>query len=63
MQLSAEILLELQKAASRVAKRVRDPEIMRQACERMDRLRAAIQQKHGFLNIGVPAIRQLRDRA
>ena len=40
---------------------VRDPEVMRQACERMDRRREEIRQKHGVLDIGVPAIRELRD--
>ena len=38
---------------------VRDPEMMRQACVEMDRLRGEILQKHGVLNIGVQAIRQL----
>jgi hypothetical protein len=40
---------------------VRDPEVMRQACEDMDRLREEIYQREGLLDIGVPAIRALRD--
>ncbi len=37
------------------------PEAMRLACERMDRLREEIRRRHGTLDIGVPAIRELRD--
>ncbi len=33
---------------------------MRRACERMDRIREEIRAKHGILDIGVPAIRELR---
>ena len=40
---------------------VRDPERMRQACERMDRMREEVRRRHGILDIGVPAIRELRD--
>ena len=56
-----ELLAELQEAADRAARGVRDPEVMRRACERMDRMREEIRQKHGVLDIGVPAIRELRD--
>ena len=57
----AQVMAELQAAAERAAKGVRDPEIMAKACERMDRLREEIRQQHGILDIGVPAIRELRD--
>ena len=56
-----QLLAEMQEAADRAAKGVRDPEVMRQAAESMDRLREAIRQRHGTLDIGVPAIRELRD--
>lgn len=56
-----EILRELQEAADRAAKGIRDPEVMRQACENMDRIREEIFAKHGILNIGLPAIREIRD--
>ena len=36
--------------------------IMRQAAASMDRLREEIRQKHGLLDIAVPAIREFRDR-
>ncbi len=54
-------MAELQEAADRAAKGSRDPEIMRLACESMDRQREEIRRKHGILDIGVPAIRELRD--
>ena len=57
-----ELMAELRLAADRAAKGIRDPEIMRQACESMDRLREEIRKKHGILDIGVPEIRELRDR-
>lgn len=56
-----ELMAGLQEAADRAAKGIRDPEEMRKACEHMDRLSEEIFQKHGILDIGVPAIRELRD--
>jgi len=56
-----QVMAELQAAADRAAQGIRDPEIMLQACERMDRLREEIRRQHGILDIGVPAIRELRD--
>ena len=55
-----EIRAEIEAAVRRAMSGVRDPEAMRRACERMDRIRDEIRQKHGILNIGVPAIRELR---
>jgi hypothetical protein len=57
----AQVMAELQEAAERAAKGIRDPESMSKACDRMDRLREEIRQKHGILDIGIPAIRELRD--
>ena len=37
-----------------------DPEIANRIRERGDRIREEILQKHGVLDIGVPAIRELR---
>ena len=56
-----QIMAELQAAADRAAKGLHDPEIMAKACGRMDQLREEIRRKHGILDIGVPAIRELRD--
>jgi hypothetical protein len=56
-----QVMAELQAAADRAANGIRDPEVMLKACERMDRLREEICRNHGILNIGVPALRELRD--
>jgi hypothetical protein len=56
-----QLLAQLQEAADHAATGVRDPERMRQACERMDRLGEEIRKRNGILDIGVPAIRALRD--
>lgn len=61
--LPPELLAEVEEAADRAARGVRDPEIMRRACESMDRLREEIRRRHGVLDIGVPALRELRDGA
>ena len=58
--ISPEIFAELQEAADQAAKGVSDPEARREACERMDRRREALFREHGLLDIGVPAIRELR---
>ena len=52
---------EMEEAARIAMSPVRDPEVMRRACEEMDRISEEIYQKHGLLDIGVPAIRELRD--
>ena len=57
----AELMAELQQAANNLANGVRDPDEARKACERMDRLGEEIRRRHGVLDIGVPAIRELRD--
>jgi hypothetical protein len=44
-----------------VSAKLLDPEISRRIRERADRIREEIRQKHGVLDIGVPAIRELRD--
>ena len=40
----------------------RDPEAVRRACERMDRMREETFQRVGLLDIAVPFIRELRDQ-
>lgn len=56
-----ELLAEMQRAVDLAAQGVRDPEAMRRACEDMDRLSDEIYRREGLLDIGVPAIRALRD--
>lgn len=58
---SSAIEHEFQIAVEHAMKGVRDPEAMREAAERMDRMREDIHRKHGILDLGVPAIRDLRD--
>ena len=57
----AEVLAEMERVARAAMTPFRDPEVMRRACQEMDRIREEIFQKHGILDIGVPAIRELRD--
>jgi len=51
---------EFQAAVRQAMSGVRDPEAMRRAAERMDRMREETYRRHGLLDIGVPAIRELR---
>lgn len=58
-----EVMAELEEAARLALAGVRDPEAMDRASARMDRMRDEVRRKHGILDIGVPAIRELRDEA
>ena len=59
--ISTEILAEMQEAVDRAAQGVRDPERIKRARQSMDHIREEIRKEHGILNIGVSAIRALRD--
>jgi hypothetical protein len=50
---------DLQEAVDRVLRGVRDPEAMRRAAERMDRMREAMPET----NVAVELIREARDDA
>ena len=56
-----DLMSRMQEAADRAAKGIRDPDRMRRACENMDEISEKVRQRHGVLNIGTPAIRELRD--
>jgi hypothetical protein len=56
-----EELAAMRAAIGRAYQGVRDPEAMRKAAERMDRMREETYRRHGLLDIGLPAIRELRD--
>jgi hypothetical protein len=56
-----EIMAELQEGIERAMKGIRDPEAMRIACERMDRIREEVYRRNGLLDFAVPTIRALRD--
>jgi hypothetical protein len=56
-----EVVADLEEAARYAASGVRDPEVMRRACERMDRIREENRRKFGVQDIGVRIIREMRD--
>lgn len=58
---SPELRAQLERALSTALTRSRDPELMRLACERMDRMREANRIRFGEQNIGVDFIREMRD--
>jgi hypothetical protein len=57
----ADLMAEMKEAADRAAKGIRDPAEVKRARESMDRIREEIHREHGILEIGTPAIRELRD--
>ena len=58
--ITPELEAEFQAAVQQAMASRRDPEAMRKASERMDRLREETYRQHGLLDFGVPAIRELR---
>jgi hypothetical protein len=61
--LSDDLIAELCEAAKFGLQRTRDPEVMKKTRQEMIELREAIFRRNGLLDIGVPAIRELRDGA
>ncbi len=59
---SKRTMAEMQEAAECAAKGIRDPQLLKHARRSMDRIREKIRKEQGILDIGVPAIRELRDR-
>jgi hypothetical protein len=55
-----ELRAEFDEAVRRAMSGKRDPEVMRKACEHMDRLRKEIRRQYGVQEIGVDLIRELR---
>ena len=51
---------EIQAAVDHVLKRVRDPEVMRRAAERIDRMREEMRQRVGNVDLAVLLIRDTR---
>ncbi len=59
-----EYITELEEAVNRLLRGTRDPEAMRKACERMDRMREEMRQRHvGEVEFAVDLIRESRDEA
>ena len=57
-----ELAIEMQEAVGNAVKGVRDSQRIKRARESMDRIREEIRKEHGVLDIGVAAIRELRDQ-
>ena len=62
MSIDTSIMIELQEAADRASKKVRDPDVMRRACARMDAAREELAMRVGTLNVAVDLIRDLREQ-
>ena len=58
--ITPEVEAEFQEAVRQAMSPKRDPEAMRKAAERMDRMREETFREHGLLDIGVAAIREPR---
>jgi hypothetical protein len=56
-----EAIAELEEACDRIMRRERDPEAMRRAAERMDRMREEMRQRVGTVDLAVQLIRETRD--
>lgn len=56
-----EVMAELRAAVANAIKGVRDPEAMRKAAERMDRMREEMRERVGEVEIAVELIREGRD--
>ena len=52
---------ELQEAADRAAKGIRDPEARRQASQRLDQLREAVRRRVGIVDVAVEFVREARE--
>jgi hypothetical protein len=55
-----EVRAMLEEAVRHAATGEGDPEVLRRIHEEANRIREEIRRKHGVLDIGVPAIRELR---
>jgi len=58
-----EFMMEREEAVNRILHGTRDPEAMRRACERMDRMREEMRQRVGEVEFAVDLIRESRDEA
>jgi hypothetical protein len=58
--ITPELEAEFQTAVRQAMSLKRDPEAMRKAAERIDRMREETFRQHGLLDFGVAAIRELR---
>jgi hypothetical protein len=59
--IAPELAADTQAILEHLAGKPLDPEVARRVRERGERIREEVFRKHGLLDIGVPAIRELRD--
>jgi hypothetical protein len=59
--IAADIMAELKYAAELAATGRKDAAFAKRIAEEAARIRDSVKRKHGLLDIGVPAIRELRD--
>lgn len=57
-----DLMAELQAAADKAAKGIRDPEAMRQAAEEMDQMREDLRKRIGTVEVAVELIRDARNQ-
>ena len=58
----ADVMADLEKAARHAAAgQPPDPEFVKRIAAEAEKIREEVKRKHGILDIGVPAIRELRD--
>lgn len=61
-RIPSDVMSDLQAVIAAVAEgKPIDPEVQKRVRDEADRNREAIYERHGLLDIGVPAIRELRD--
>jgi hypothetical protein len=58
--IAPELRADFEEAVRRAMSGERDPDVIRRACEHMDRVREEIRRQHGVQDIGVELIRELR---
>ncbi len=56
-----ELLQEVRNSIQTALSNVRDPEVMRQAAERMDRAREELHRRTGLVDVVMPILREIRD--
>jgi hypothetical protein len=56
-----EMIRELEEAVARLVRGIRDPQVMRRACQRMDQMREEMRHRIGEGEWAVALIREARD--
>ncbi len=63
-EIPADLLAEMEEVAGlAMSGGIKDPELLRRIRERAESIREEVFREHGLLDIGTPAIRELRDGA